>query len=47
MANEEVWYAVFGPGHPDLLKQQRFHKRLPSPPRCKLCLAPFHGIGGA
>ena len=47
MANEEVWYAVFGPGHPDLLKQQRFHKRLPSPPRCKLCLAPFAGIGGA
>lgn len=46
MANEEVWYAVFGAGHPDLLKQQRFHKRLPSPPRCKLCLAPFGGIGG-
>ncbi|HET8741783.1 MAG TPA: adenylate/guanylate cyclase domain-containing protein [Gaiella sp.] len=46
MANEEVWYAVFGPGHPDLLKQQRLHKRLPSPPRCKLCLAPFGGLGG-
>lgn len=47
MANEEVWYTVFGPGHPDLQKQHRFHKRLPSPPRCKLCLAPFRGIGGA
>ena len=47
MANEEVWYAVFGPGHPDLQKQHRFHKRLPSPPRCKLCLAPFGGLGGA
>ena len=47
MANEEVWYAVFGPGHPDLQKQHRLHKRLPSPPRCKLCLAPFGGLGGA
>ena len=46
MANEEVWYAVFGAGHPDLQKQHRFHKRLPSPPRCKLCLAPFRGPGG-
>jgi adenylate cyclase len=46
MANEEVWYAVFGAGHPDLQKQHRLHKRLPSPPRCKLCLAPFGGIGG-
>jgi adenylate cyclase len=47
MANEEVWYAVFGAGHPDLQKQHRFHSRLPSPPRCKLCLAPFGGLGGA
>lgn len=46
MANEEVWYAVFGAGHPDLQKQHRLHSRLPSPPRCKLCLAPFGGIGG-
>ncbi len=47
MANEEVWSTVFGVGHPDLLKQHRLHKRLPSPPRCKLCLAPFRGPGGA
>jgi adenylate cyclase len=47
MANEEVWYAVFGAGHPDLQKQHRLHRRLPSPPRCKLCLAPFGGLGGA
>lgn len=46
MANEEVWFTVFGVGHPDLQKQHRLHKRLPSPPRCKLCLAPFGGIGG-
>jgi adenylate cyclase len=47
MANEEVWYTVFGAGHPDLLKQHRLHRRLPSPPRCKLCLVPFRGVGGA
>ena len=46
MANEELWYTIFGPGHPDLQKQQRLHRRLPSPPRCKLCLAPFRGVGG-
>jgi adenylate cyclase len=46
MANEEVWFTVFGAGHPDLQKQHRLHKRLPSPPRCKLCLAPFRGVGG-
>lgn len=47
MANEELWYTIFGPGHPDLQKQQHLHRRLPSPPRCKLCLAPFRGVGGA
>lgn len=46
MANEELWHAIFGPGHPELKKQQRLHKRLPAPPRCKLCLAPFRGVGG-
>lgn len=43
--NREIWYTVFGVGHPDLKKYQRFNMRLPSPPRCKLCYAPFHGIG--
>lgn len=36
---------MFGTGHPLLLSYQRFNKRLPSPPRCKLCLAPFRGVG--
>lgn len=36
---------MFGVGHPLLISYQRFNKRLPSPPRCKLCLAPFRGIG--
>jgi adenylate cyclase len=46
MANEELWDTIFGAGNPDLQKQHRLHRHLPSPPRCKLCLAPFHGIGG-
>src|SRR4029079_10044432 len=29
-----------------LLKRRRVFRRLPSPPRCKLCAAPFAGIGG-
>lgn len=44
--SEEIWYTVFATGHPDLQKQHRLHRRLPSPPRCKLCLVPFKGIGG-
>ena len=30
-----------------MLALRRNFGRLPSPPRCKLCYAPFHGIGGA
>lgn len=45
--NTELWQQVFGAGHPDLAKQHRFHRRLPRDPRCKLCFAPFKGIGGA
>jgi adenylate cyclase len=44
--NEEVWRAVFAEGHPKLKQFQRFHMRLPSPPRCKMCFVPFGGIGG-
>lgn len=44
--NEEVWRAVFGEGHPKLKQFQRFHSRLPSPPRCRMCFAPFAGAGG-
>ncbi len=44
--NRELWHAIFGVGHPLLRKYQNLHKRLPSPPRCKLCLAPFRGVGG-
>lgn len=43
--NRELWYTIFGIGHPDLHKYQRFNMRLPSPPRCKLCYAPYRGVG--
>lgn len=45
-ANRELWHTIFSDGHPLLLKYQRWFKRLPSPPRCKLCSAPFGGLGG-
>lgn len=44
--NEEVWRHVFAVGAADLLDQRTFHARLPSPPRCRLCKAPFRGVGG-
>lgn len=44
--NRELWHTIFGVGHPKLQGYQRFNKRLPSPPRCRMCLAPFKGAGG-
>ncbi|MBV8344912.1 MAG: adenylate/guanylate cyclase domain-containing protein [Candidatus Eremiobacteraeota bacterium] len=44
--NRELWYTIFAIGHPALKKFQNFHRRLPAPPRCRLCFAPFRGIGG-
>jgi adenylate cyclase len=44
-ANRELWHTIFAVGHPALRSFQTFHRRLPSPPRCKLCFAPFKGIG--
>ena len=46
MSNEELWYTIFAKGHPALVKQHQRHLRMPSPPRCKLCLVPFAGVGG-
>lgn len=45
VANQEVWRAIFAEGHPQLKAFQRFHSWLPSPPRCRLCYAPFGGAG--
>src|SRR5262245_7701485 len=45
--NERLWKTVFADGHPKLKSYQRFHSWLPSPPRCRMCYAPFKGVGGA
>lgn len=44
--NDELWSLIFSDGHPALTKQHRVHTMLPRDPRCRLCLVPFHGIGG-
>jgi len=44
--NTELWHTIFAVGHPDLSAQQSFHAKLPRDPRCKLCKAPFAGLGG-
>ena len=33
--------------HPDLTRMRKRFKRIPTSPRCKLCSAPFEGLGGA
>jgi adenylate cyclase len=33
--------------HPGMADQRRRHLRYPSEPRCKVCAAPFGGLGGA
>jgi adenylate cyclase len=43
---EEQWRAILTGSYPAVLAMRRSFGRLPSPPRCKLCYAPFHGIGG-
>ncbi|MGP6086294.1 adenylate/guanylate cyclase domain-containing protein [Antarctobacter jejuensis] len=44
--NEEVWKMVLIEGHPLLLTKKKRFGILPKEPRCKLCLAPFEGVGG-
>lgn len=41
------WRALLTGDHRGMLALRRRFGRLPSPPRCKLCYAPFHGVGGA
>jgi adenylate cyclase len=38
--------AVFTGEHPGMAGQRRAFLRVPSSPRCKLCAAPFGGVGG-
>jgi adenylate cyclase len=43
--NEALWYQVFAEGHPVLAAKQKRYGMLPGGPRCRLCDAPFGGIG--
>ena len=42
---EEEWRALLTGEHKGMQSLRRFFRRVPAAPRCKLCLAPFHGIG--
>jgi adenylate cyclase len=44
---EEEMRAVLTGEHPGLAGIRRTMKRVPASPRCKLCAAPFSGLGGA
>lgn len=44
---EEEWRALLTGEHRGMLALRHRFGKLPSAPRCKLCYAPFHGIGGA
>jgi adenylate cyclase len=43
---EEMWAQMLTGNYPRLHKMRRMWGALPSPPRCKLCNAPFRGPGG-
>jgi adenylate cyclase len=43
---EELWRQVLLGDYPSLQRMRRMWGALPSPPRCKLCNAPFRGPGG-
>jgi adenylate cyclase len=44
---EEMWRRMLTGDYPRLHRMRRMWGALPSPPRCKLCNAPFRGFGGA
>jgi adenylate cyclase len=44
---EEMWRRMLTGDYPRLHRMRRMWGALPSPPRCKLCNAPFRGPGGA
>jgi adenylate cyclase len=43
---EEMWRQMLTADYPRLHRMRRMWGALPSPPRCKLCNAPFRGPGG-
>ena len=40
-SNDEMWRDLLEGNDPDLTKLERFFRRIPNAPRCKLCAAPF------
>ena len=40
------WAMILTGEHPDLARQRRIFRHIPSDPRCKMCLAPQGGVGG-
>jgi adenylate cyclase len=44
---EEMWEQMLTGSYPRLHRMRKLWGALPSPPRCKLCNAPFRGPGGA
>ena len=44
--NDELWRKVLTGELQDLVKGRRLFKRIPSETRCRLCDAPFRGLGG-
>jgi len=45
-ASSPTWEALLAGSSEGLNTTRRRFRRLPSPPRCKMCYAPFAGIGG-
>ncbi len=43
---EDEWRAILTGQHEGMLKLRATFRGLPSSPRCKLCYAPFKGVGG-
>lgn len=46
MDNEQYWARMLQGEHPVARLEARFHRLLPSNPRCKICFVPFGGVGG-
>jgi adenylate cyclase len=44
--SEEEWRAVLTGEHDGIRMMRHVFRSLPSSPRCKLCFAPYHGVGG-
>ena len=44
--SNEDWRMILMGEHPEMLRERRVFRHIPSDPRCKMCLAPQGGLGG-